>query len=161
MCVQCCLALQRARYHLMFITGHCQCWNMWVWESEVVFPCDVHSVAMYPVQFNINFVYSINSMLSFRLLKKVCFEPWIVSPCSLQYHFADLKNDGCNIAGKGYLNIQLVNQREDFSFALFSGGFWQEEEKKYQHSVLNSLGDDDRRKKILTYVFIGLRERKY
>jgi hypothetical protein len=41
---------------------------------------------------------------------------------SLQYQFANFKNDGYNNTGKGYLKLQLINQREDFSFALFSGG---------------------------------------
>jgi hypothetical protein len=40
----------------------------------------------------------------------------------LQYQFANFKNDGYNMTGKGYLKLQLINQREDFSFALFSGG---------------------------------------
>jgi acid phosphatase type 7 len=41
---------------------------------------------------------------------------------SLQYQFANFENDGYNKTGKGYLKLQLINQREDFSFALFSGG---------------------------------------
>jgi hypothetical protein len=40
----------------------------------------------------------------------------------LQYQFANFKNDDYNKTGKGYLKLQLINQREDFSFALFSGG---------------------------------------
>jgi hypothetical protein len=39
-----------------------------------------------------------------------------------QYQFAKFKNDGYSKSGKGYLKLQLINQREDFSFALFSGG---------------------------------------
>lgn len=40
----------------------------------------------------------------------------------MQYQFATFKNDGYNKTGKGYLKLQLINQRGDFSFALFSGG---------------------------------------
>ncbi|KAF8776696.1 hypothetical protein HU200_003424 [Digitaria exilis] len=41
---------------------------------------------------------------------------------SFQYQFANFKNDNYNKTGKGSLKLQLINQREDFSFALFSGG---------------------------------------
>ena len=41
---------------------------------------------------------------------------------SLQYQFAKFKNDDYSKSGKGNLKLQLINQREDFSFALFSGG---------------------------------------
>jgi hypothetical protein len=40
----------------------------------------------------------------------------------LQYQFAKFKNEGYTKSGKGNLKLQLINQREDFSFALFSGG---------------------------------------
>jgi hypothetical protein len=49
---------------------------------------------------------------------------------SLQYQFANFKNDDYNKTGKGYLNLQLINQREDFSFALFSGGLLKVSQKK-------------------------------
>ncbi|KAJ0963493.1 hypothetical protein J5N97_028615 [Dioscorea zingiberensis] len=43
------------------------------------------------------------------------------SPIKFQY--ANYKNNAYNKTGKGSLKLQLINQRDDFSFALFSGGF--------------------------------------
>ncbi|KAM0937488.1 putative phosphodiesterase I [Dioscorea sansibarensis] len=43
------------------------------------------------------------------------------SPIKFQY--ANYKDNGYNKTGKGSLKLLLINQREDFSFALFSGGF--------------------------------------
>jgi acid phosphatase type 7 len=40
----------------------------------------------------------------------------------MQYQFANYLNADYNITGKGTLRLQLINQREEFSFALFSGG---------------------------------------
>jgi acid phosphatase type 7 len=56
----------------------------------------------------------------------------------LQYQFANFKNDGYNKTGKGYLKLQLINQREDFSFALFSGGLMKVSGEKI-HIFLISL----------------------
>ncbi|KAJ0963491.1 hypothetical protein J5N97_028613 [Dioscorea zingiberensis] len=39
------------------------------------------------------------------------------------FQYADYKNNAYNKTGKGSLKLQLINQRDDFSFALFSGGF--------------------------------------
>jgi hypothetical protein len=62
---------------------------------------------------------------------RTVFNPdWFFLPISsLQYQFANFKNDGYNKTGKGYLKLQLINQREDFSFALFSGGLSKVSEK--------------------------------
>jgi hypothetical protein len=55
--------------------------------------------------------------------KTFVLKPWIFHVFFLsQYQFAKFKNDGYSKSGKGYLKLQLINQREDFSFALFSGG---------------------------------------
>lgn len=40
----------------------------------------------------------------------------------LQYQFANFSNPNYKDTGKGSLKLQLINQRSDFSFALFSGG---------------------------------------
>lgn len=49
---------------------------------------------------------------------------WRVTPASLllQYQFANHSNPNYKRTGKGSLKLQLINQRSDFSFALFSGG---------------------------------------
>jgi hypothetical protein len=41
--------------------------------------------------------------------------------CWFQYQFANYSSD-YGISGKGTLKFQLINQRQDFSFALFTGG---------------------------------------
>jgi hypothetical protein len=41
----------------------------------------------------------------------------------LQFQYANFRNDAYNKSGKGSLRLQLINQRADFAFALFSGGF--------------------------------------
>uniref|UniRef100_A0A804MQX2 Purple acid phosphatase n=1 Tax=Zea mays TaxID=4577 RepID=A0A804MQX2_MAIZE len=46
----------------------------------------------------------------------------VLCTAPIKYQFANFENDGYNKTGKGYLKLQLINQREDFSFALFSGG---------------------------------------
>uniref|UniRef100_A0A804LQW5 Purple acid phosphatase n=1 Tax=Zea mays TaxID=4577 RepID=A0A804LQW5_MAIZE len=48
--------------------------------------------------------------------------PPVLCSAPIKYQFATFKNDGYNKTGKGYLKLQLINQRGDFSFALFSGG---------------------------------------
>ncbi|EEE53480.1 hypothetical protein OsJ_36627 [Oryza sativa Japonica Group] len=40
----------------------------------------------------------------------------------LKFQYANFNNADYNRSGKGLLRLQLINQREDFSFALFSGG---------------------------------------
>lgn len=40
---------------------------------------------------------------------------------SFQYQFANYSSD-YGKSGKGTLKFQLINQRQDFSFALFTGG---------------------------------------
>ncbi|KAK9116055.1 hypothetical protein Sjap_015002 [Stephania japonica] len=40
----------------------------------------------------------------------------------IKYQFANYSNPKYEDTGKGMLKLQLINQREDFSFALFSGG---------------------------------------
>uniref|UniRef100_M8D5H9 Putative inactive purple acid phosphatase 27 n=1 Tax=Aegilops tauschii TaxID=37682 RepID=M8D5H9_AEGTA len=49
-------------------------------------------------------------------------QPPVLCTAPIKYQFAKFKNDGYNRSGKGNLKLQLINQREDFSFALFSGG---------------------------------------
>ncbi|EMS57889.1 putative inactive purple acid phosphatase 27 [Triticum urartu] len=48
-------------------------------------------------------------------------QPPVLCTAPIKYQFAKFKNDGYNRSGKGNLKLQLINQREDFSFALFSG----------------------------------------
>jgi hypothetical protein len=71
------------------------------------------------------------------LLRLVCF----LSPCEVlvtsepfiwthvegrlmfwQFQFANYTSRDYGNTGKGFLRLQLINQRGDFSFALFSGG---------------------------------------
>lgn len=40
----------------------------------------------------------------------------------LQYQYANYSSPEYKDTGKGFLKFQLINQRSDFSFALFSGG---------------------------------------
>ncbi|KAI8543978.1 hypothetical protein RHMOL_Rhmol08G0259300 [Rhododendron molle] len=55
-----------------------------------------------------------------------CFEVRDVAPhiCSapLKYKYANFSNFGYTKTGKASLTFQLINQRADFSFALFTGG---------------------------------------
>lgn len=55
-------------------------------------------------------------------------ENYRVSPPALctapvKYQYANYSNPGYKHSGQGSLKLQLINQRSDFSFALFSGGF--------------------------------------
>ncbi|KAM3706962.1 hypothetical protein ACJW31_03G190000 [Castanea mollissima] len=45
----------------------------------------------------------------------LCFAP-------IKFQFANYSSPKYKDTGKGYLKLQLINQRSDFSFALFSGG---------------------------------------
>ncbi|XP_066388492.1 probable inactive purple acid phosphatase 1 isoform X2 [Miscanthus floridulus] len=51
---------------------------------------------------------------------------WVESPllCTapIKFQFANYTNRDYGNTGKGSLRLQLINQREGFSFALFSGG---------------------------------------
>jgi hypothetical protein len=55
--------------------------------------------------------------------------PPVLCTAPIKYQFANFNNDGYNKSGKGYLKLQLINQREDFSFALFSGGLLKVKQK--------------------------------
>ncbi|KAK8317184.1 hypothetical protein V6Z12_A13G093500 [Gossypium hirsutum] len=52
--------------------------------------------------------------------------PWVEPPllCSapIKYQYANYRTPKYKETGKGSLKLQLINQRSDFSFALFSGG---------------------------------------
>ncbi|KAL6623537.1 hypothetical protein ACP70R_033416 [Stipagrostis hirtigluma subsp. patula] len=48
--------------------------------------------------------------------------PPLLCTAPIKFQFANFKNDGYNKSGKGSLRLQLINQRADFAFALFSGG---------------------------------------
>ncbi|KAJ7953915.1 Purple acid phosphatase [Quillaja saponaria] len=51
---------------------------------------------------------------------------WMTPPflCSapIKYQYANYSNDKYRHTGEGFLKLQLINQRSDFSFALFTGG---------------------------------------
>ncbi|KAF8021212.1 hypothetical protein BT93_G1598 [Corymbia citriodora subsp. variegata] len=49
------------------------------------------------------------------------FEPHLCS-APIKYHYANYSSPAYLSMGKGSLKFQLINQRSDFSFALFSGG---------------------------------------
>ncbi|CAL4898421.1 unnamed protein product [Urochloa decumbens] len=54
-------------------------------------------------------------------------ESWMDLPpflCTapIKFQYANFTNDAYNKSGKGSLRMQLINQRADFAFALFSGG---------------------------------------
>ena len=68
-------------------------------------------VGMQPVQF---------ILTSWRPI--VSNPEWFHPHIFISVQFANFKNDDYNKTGKGSLKLQLINQREDFSFALFSGG---------------------------------------
>ncbi|KAF9591522.1 hypothetical protein IFM89_004576 [Coptis chinensis] len=48
--------------------------------------------------------------------------PPLLCTAPIKYQFANYSNPGYGNTGEGSLRLQLINQREDFSFALFSGG---------------------------------------
>ncbi|GMH31483.1 hypothetical protein Nepgr_033326 [Nepenthes gracilis] len=48
-------------------------------------------------------------------------QPYICS-APIKYQYANYSNSAYNKTGKASLKLQLINQRADFSFALFSGG---------------------------------------
>ncbi|PIA57728.1 hypothetical protein AQUCO_00600449v1 [Aquilegia coerulea] len=48
--------------------------------------------------------------------------PPLLCSAPIKYQFANYSNPKYKDTGKGYLKLQLINQREDFSCALFSGG---------------------------------------
>ncbi|XP_061347308.1 probable inactive purple acid phosphatase 1 isoform X1 [Gastrolobium bilobum] len=48
--------------------------------------------------------------------------PPVLCSAPIKYQYASYSNPNYNVTGKGLLKLQLINQRSDFSFALFSGG---------------------------------------
>ncbi|KAJ8510982.1 hypothetical protein OPV22_001416 [Ensete ventricosum] len=46
----------------------------------------------------------------------------LICSAPVKYQFANYSNPDYGRTGKGFLRFQLINQRADFSFALFSGG---------------------------------------
>nr|GME18307.1 probable inactive purple acid phosphatase 1 [Ipomoea batatas] len=48
--------------------------------------------------------------------------PPLLCTAPIKYQFANYSNSKYKETGKGSLKLQLINQRSDFSFALFSGG---------------------------------------
>ncbi|KAM3706961.1 hypothetical protein ACJW31_03G189900 [Castanea mollissima] len=48
--------------------------------------------------------------------------PPLICSAPIKYQFANYSSPKYKDTGKGYLKLQLINQRSDFSFALFSGG---------------------------------------
>ncbi|KAF8399595.1 hypothetical protein HHK36_015464 [Tetracentron sinense] len=48
--------------------------------------------------------------------------PPLLCSAPIKYQFANYTNPAYEATGKGSLRLQLINQRADFSFALFSGG---------------------------------------
>lgn len=46
----------------------------------------------------------------------------LICTAPIKYQFANYSNPKYKKTGKGYLKFRLINQRADFSFALFSGG---------------------------------------
>ena len=55
----------------------------------------------------------------FFFFSSLTFEPWM---SFFQYKYANFSNANYNQTGNNTLKFQLINQRADFSFALFSGG---------------------------------------
>ncbi|CAL4905703.1 unnamed protein product [Urochloa decumbens] len=49
--------------------------------------------------------------------------PPFLCTAPIKFQYANFTNDAYNKSGKGSLRMQLINQRADFAFALFSGGF--------------------------------------
>ncbi|KAK7309877.1 hypothetical protein RJT34_06963 [Clitoria ternatea] len=48
--------------------------------------------------------------------------PPLLCSAPIKYQYATYSNPHNEVTGKGFLKLQLINQRSDFSFALFSGG---------------------------------------
>ncbi|KAJ3673854.1 hypothetical protein LUZ60_005846 [Juncus effusus] len=65
-----------------------------------------------PANFNNSICEKENTLVEAPLL---CTAP-------IKYQYANYSSKDYTKSGKGFLRLQLINQREDFSFALFSGG---------------------------------------
>ncbi|CAF2050926.1 unnamed protein product [Brassica rapa] len=65
-----------------------------------------------PADFNASTCPGDNKMVS---LPRLCSAP-------IKFQYANFSNPRYSNTGTGSLNLQLINQRSDFSFALFSGG---------------------------------------
>jgi len=48
--------------------------------------------------------------------------PPFLCTAPIKFQYANFTNDAYNKSGKGSLRLQLINQRADFAFALFTGG---------------------------------------
>ncbi|XP_029125579.1 probable inactive purple acid phosphatase 1 [Cajanus cajan] len=48
--------------------------------------------------------------------------PPLLCSAPIKYQYANYSSPLYKVTGKGFLKLQLINQRSDFSFALFSGG---------------------------------------
>ncbi|KAL0013133.1 hypothetical protein SO802_000202 [Lithocarpus litseifolius] len=54
--------------------------------------------------------------------EKPTVHPPLLCSAPIKYQFANYSSPKYKDTGKGYLKLQLINQRSDFSFELFSGG---------------------------------------
>lgn len=56
-------------------------------------------------------------------LQILFYNTWLIAQLILQYQYANYTNPDYKVTGEASLKLQLINQRSDFSFALFTGGF--------------------------------------
>lgn len=78
------------------------------------------------------------SYFSYLCCYSWCIMDWVLEG-SLQFQYANFNNADYNRSGKGLLRLQLINQREDFSFALFSGGLSAVGFQHISSHILNSF----------------------
>ncbi|GJY56838.1 probable inactive purple acid phosphatase 1 [Tanacetum coccineum] len=55
-------------------------------------------------------------------LQVLFYNPLLIAKLILQYQYANYTNPDYKVTGEASLKLQLINQRSDFSFALFTGG---------------------------------------
>lgn len=112
-------------------------WHWLNWTTLFMFSIAVPRAAIQKLEWVLRHIY-VQHLLR---LKKLCFIPWPLFTCFLillgswvtertswqiflvlQFQFANYSSPKYKDTGKGVLNLQLINQRSDFAFALFSGG---------------------------------------
>ena len=55
-------------------------------------------------------------------LQILFYNTWLIAQLIFQYQYANYTNPDYKVTGEASLKLQLINQRSDNSFALFTGG---------------------------------------
>lgn len=92
---------------------------LWRIQEYILHYCVLHLSRSIPFDFDV--VAWLASIISLSLqCRELNNQPigWIL----LQFLYANYTNPKYKTSGRGLLKLQLINQRADFSFALFTGG---------------------------------------